>query len=112
MNTYIPDLQTYAFHQKAAQILGEQPAHIEQVYATLNEWSEMQGSPYQRWARQWLEIIQDLSTAEVAEFIVREEEDINFLRKGSPFIALLTEEERSQITERYLLDYEQLERAL
>lgn len=106
MSNHIPDQRTYAFHQKAAEILLANPERIDEIYKILNHWSSMEGTQAQSWAIKWLDTIRGLPVEKVAALIVRQDEQMDFFRKSSPFAGLLSEDERTAILRRYKFSYE------
>lgn len=94
---HIPDLRTYAFHQKAADILREEPERLGEIYGVLSNWLEMEGTQAEGWALQWQKLIEGLSAQEVADLICVKGERMDFYRKSSPFACLLSDAERMEI---------------
>ena len=103
---HIPDQRTYAFHQKAAEILRGSPTRLREVNEVLLNWKAMSGTQAEGWAENWQELIDGLSAAEVAELICKEGEEMDFYRKSSPFACLLSDEERMEIIRRFKFDHE------
>ena len=103
---HIPDLRSYAFHKRAAQILLENPERINEVYDVLNNWLTLEGTQAQGWANEWLKLIEGKTVVEVANLIVQQDEKMDFFRKSSPFAALLTDEQRQEIIHMYRYKHE------
>ena len=101
---HVPDLRSYAYHERAAEILLNDPRRLDDVYRILNHWAGLYGTQAQEWAAVWLSKIEGLSAQEVSELIVEQGELADYLRKSSPFPALLSEQERLEILERYRYD--------
>lgn len=98
---HIPDLRTYAFHEKAAEILSANPERLAEVTAILDHWEKLEGSQAQGWALKWKELIGGLSVPEISELIVRQDEQMDFYRKSSPFACLLSDDDRISIIRKY-----------
>lgn len=103
---HIPDLRTYAYHQRAAEILLESPERLNDIYVILNHWAEMEGTDAHVWAIKWIELINGMDATQVAELIVQKGENFDYYRKSSPFAGLLTEQERLKILNTYKFNYE------
>lgn len=103
---HIPDKRTYAFHQKAAEILRASPDRLSEVNDVLHHWLSMSETQAAGWAEKWLELIRDFSVEEIAEFICKQGEEMDFYRKSSPFACLLSDEERMEIIRRFKYDHE------
>lgn len=103
---HIPDLRTYAFHEKAAEILRAHPERIVEVHAVLNHWLGMPGTQAEGWAGKWQQLIDGLSTLEIADLICKQGEEMDFYRKSSPFACLLSEAERLEIIRRFQYNHE------
>ncbi|WP_444997160.1 hypothetical protein [Aliikangiella sp. IMCC44359] len=98
---HIPDLRSYAMHQKASEILLRSPERIEEIHQTLKHWSSMQDTQAQGWALKWMEMIDGLSIEDIAMLIIKKGEEMDFFRKSSPFSTLLSEEERLKIIKEF-----------
>ncbi|ACR11535.1 hypothetical protein TERTU_2389 [Teredinibacter turnerae T7901] len=103
---HIPDKRTYAFHQKAAEILRASPDRLVEVNDVLSHWRTMSGTQAEGWAEKWQELIKDLSAAEIADLICKQGEEMDFYRKSSPFACLLSDEQRMKIIRRFKYDHE------
>ena len=66
----------------------------------------MSSTQAEGWANKWLELIEGLSPSEMAEFICKEGEEMDFYRKSSPFASLLSDEERMEIIRRCKFNHE------
>lgn len=102
---HIPDLRTYAFHQKAAEILVADPERIKEVHQILENWLAKEGTQAEGWAQFWLEKMDGLSVQEIADLICLKDEKMDFYRKSSPFSCLLSEYDRLNILQRYKFDH-------
>ncbi|WP_339074918.1 hypothetical protein [Teredinibacter turnerae] len=103
---HIPDKRTYAFHEKAAEILRGSPERLSEVDDVLRHWRSMPGTQAEGWAEKWQALIADLAADEVAGLICKEGEEMDFYRKSSPFACLLSDEERMEIIRRFKYDHE------
>lgn len=103
---HIPDQRTFAFHQKAAEILRASPERLNEINDVVLHWLTMFGTQAEGWAEKWQELIDGLSATEVAELICKEGEEMDYFRKSSPFACLLSDEERMEIIRRFKYDYE------
>lgn len=97
---HIPDQRTFAFHQKAAEILRASPDRLNEVNDVLRHWLTKSGTQAEGWAEKWNELIAGLSAHEVAELICKEGEEMDFYRKSSPFACLLSDSDRYDILKR------------
>ncbi|GLS26022.1 hypothetical protein [Marinibactrum halimedae] len=102
---HIPDLRTYAYHQKAAEILKKEPGRLIEIYEILEHWRTLSGSQAEGWAEKWQGLIRDLSASQVADLICKKSEEMDFNRKSSPFACLLSDEERLEILHRFKYEH-------
>jgi len=102
---HIPDQRTYAFHQKAAEILRKHPERLKDVHDVLAHWRTLAGTQAEAWAEKWQQLIEHLEVEDIAEFICKEGEEMDFYRKSSPFSCLLSDKERMEILVRFKYDY-------
>lgn len=102
---HIPDLRTYAYHQKAAEILKAQPERLDEVYNALHHWQTLDDEQLLYWVEQWLNLLDGLDAVQISELIVEKGQTMDLLRKSSPFATLLTEEQRIEIIHTHEYDY-------
>ncbi|WP_018274669.1 hypothetical protein WKI13_10460 [Teredinibacter turnerae] len=102
----IPSQRSYAFHQKAAEILRSSPDQINEVNEVLHHWLTMHGTQAEGWAEKWQDLIKDLNAEEIADLICKQGEEMDFYRKSSPFACLLSDEQCMGIIRRFKYDYE------
>lgn len=69
---HIPDLRTYAYHQRASEILLKHPERLAEVHKILDHWAALDGTQAQDWAQVWKNLIEGLSAEQVAQLIVEE----------------------------------------
>ena len=105
-SSHIPDKRTYAFHQKAAEILCAAPNRINEVNEILLHWRSLVGTQAEGWAEKWQELTIGLSVIEIAELICKEGEEMDFYRKSSPFACLLSSEQRMEILRKFKYDHD------
>lgn len=85
--SHIPDKRTYAFHQKAAEILRACPERLNEVNYVLLNWLTMPGTQAEGWAEKWQELIKGLNTEEIADLICKEGEEMDFFEKAVHLLA-------------------------
>lgn len=104
MKNHVPDQRTFAFHKKAAEILLSQPERLAEANEVLANWLKMSGTQAAGWAEKWTQLTDGLSIKEIADLICREDEEMDFYRKSSPFSCLLSDDERMEIIQRIKYD--------
>lgn len=77
------------------------PERLDEVTATLDHWEKLEGSQAQGRELKWKEQISGLSVSEISELIVRQDEQMDFYRKSTPFACLLSDDDRILIIHKY-----------
>lgn len=89
------DLRSLAMHRLIAEKLREDPSVLDVARANLDRWDATSGNsrPY---FQRWREILARPAD-EIAELIVRDDEQMTAMRQTSPFAGVLTPKERWRI---------------
>lgn len=86
------EFQSLAIHRRIAGLLAERPRLvIDKAKANLASWLQIhQGTALETIYREWASLLDTLSSSEIAELIVAEDERATRLRQSSPFVGILT----------------------
>lgn len=97
------DVRSLEMHQLVAQKIRRAPVLFQEVEAVLKRWLE-QGQESERASdtlSEWEQILGNSSREEILELISSDSEEAARLRQSSPFVGILTDQERKDIFARY-----------
>jgi len=94
------DARSLALHAAIARKLIANPSLIDQARLTLQRWKELHGPELPSYFGDWERVLQR-RPEEVAGLLVSMTEDATRLRQSSPFVNVLTPDERSKILEAF-----------
>lgn len=89
------DLVSLALHRAVAHRLRSNPRLIQKAKSNLNNWLSS-NQAVSAWL-EWWEILETSSVEKILKIITAETEEGQRLRSSSPFVGLITAEERRQI---------------
>jgi hypothetical protein len=90
------DLRSLAMHTLIARKLARTPGLIAEARANLKRWGERWGDDTPAWLEEWQAIL-ERPWMEVAAFITELSPRATRLRQSSPFVGVLTPQERKRI---------------
>jgi hypothetical protein len=93
------DVMDLEMHRLMAAKIRRQPRLFGIALRNLRRWREMGG--YQPPVKEWQQIVDSRTRAEVLELIAEDSEEGNRLRQNSPFCGVLTKGERLTILDKY-----------
>jgi hypothetical protein len=94
------DARSLALHAAIARKLIANPSLIDQARLTLQRWKGLHGPELPSYFGDWERVLQR-RPEEVAGLLVSMTEDATRLRQSSPFVNVLTPDERSKILEAF-----------
>jgi len=98
------DLLTLEYHKRVAAKMAADPEHvIEKARSNLHRWllAYDRGTPEAWCFEEWEELLNTLSVPELIAVITEDSDEGQRLRSSTPFVGLLSQEEKEEITRRY-----------
>jgi len=93
------DRRSLLLHRLVSGKLLRNPALVERPRATISRWRS--DNPDAPALREWENLLAELDVQALVRFLRSRSEDATRLRQSSPFVGILTEDERDSVMRKY-----------
>lgn len=95
----LSDWRSLDFHKLIAEKIRANPSLVQKALSNMKRWEEQNGCHETLWD-DWLVIIES-GLEPLIDFMTSESDEAQRLRSSSPFVGILTQEERNEIRKKY-----------